>query len=111
MRGDALECSAQVVLLGRVEVRTAAGRVLADEDLLRLHVEQPSPGRGVSDELDVRPHITLVETVEVDLEDAPRMGLIVRMVVERHSVDLDGAVVAWRIRLIGRWLRQCDGAG
>ena len=38
-----------------------------------------------------------VEAVEVDLEHAADMRLVVRMVVERHIIDLDRPVVARRI--------------
>ena len=39
-----------------------------------------------------------VEAVEVDLELTANMGLIVRMVVERHAVDLHRTVVPGRVR-------------
>jgi hypothetical protein len=42
--------------------------------------------------------VALVETVEVDLEGAPHVGFVVRGAVERRAVDLDGAIVAGRVR-------------
>jgi hypothetical protein len=47
---------------------------------------------------DVREEVALVEAVEIDLEDAPDVWLIVRMVVESHTVHLDGPVVPRRVR-------------
>ena len=38
--------------------------------------------------------LPLVKAIEVDLERAAHMGLVVRVTVELHTVNLDGAVVA-----------------
>jgi hypothetical protein len=46
--------------------------------------------------------VTLVEAIEIDLERAPHMRFVVRRVVERRAVDLDGAVVAGRV-----WRGRC----
>ena len=48
--------------------------------------------------------ITFVEAVEVDLEGAADMWLVVRMIVELHIVDLDRTVVARRAPGIRRRL-------
>ena len=90
----------QCVGLGRVEPSfrpSATVVVLADEDLVgeenhvlarrRLHLEG-----------DLGEQVALVEAVEVDLEGAAHVRFVVGMVVERHVVDLDGAVVPRRVR-------------
>jgi hypothetical protein len=91
--------SGQIVGSGRIQpgFRTAAAVVvLADEDLVREHgVEFAGRWPGVEDHFGGQ--VALVEAVEVDLEDASDVGLVVREVIERHVVELDGAVVPRRI--------------
>jgi hypothetical protein len=91
--------SGQIVGSGRIQAgfrTTSAVVVLTDEDLVREHgVESAGRRPGVEDDLGRQ--VALVEAVEVDLEDASDVGLVVRVVVERRVVDLDGAVVPRRI--------------
>jgi hypothetical protein len=97
---EPLEESAQVVGLGGVEPGlgpAAAVVVLTDEDSVgedhfgltgwRMHLEG-----------DVREEVALVVSIEVDLEDASHVGLVVGMVIEGDAVDLDRPVVPRGIR-------------
>jgi hypothetical protein len=76
----------------------AAVVVLADEDVLVHEDDRGIAGRWMHLEGHVGKEVTLVVAVEVDLEDAAHMGLVVRVIVERHAVDLDRAVVPRRVR-------------
>ena len=99
VRFERCERVREVIGPGRVEPRfgaTTAVVVLTDEyacvfeDHLvargRLHLEN-----HIGEQI-----ITLVEAVEVDLEHAAHVRLVVRMVVEVLAVDLDGAIVPRR---------------
>jgi hypothetical protein len=89
----------EIVLDGRIQPRfrtASAVVVFTDVDLVREDRGHLAGGRpGVEDHLGVE--VALVEAVEVHLEDASDVGLVVREIVERDVVDLDGAVVARRI--------------
>jgi hypothetical protein len=69
--------------------------VLTDEDVLVLEDDLVPRGR-MHLERHVGKEVTLVVAVEVDLEHAADMRLVVRVIVEVHPVDLDGAVVPGR---------------
>ncbi|HET8618507.1 MAG TPA: hypothetical protein VFM27_06090 [Acidimicrobiales bacterium] len=116
MRLEPRQQAREVVGLARVEARfgaTAAVVVLTDEDLvLEDHLV---PGGRVDLERHVGEELTLVVAVEVDLEHAVDMRLVVRIVVEGDAVDLDGAVVprrpaGLRARLPGDARDQADGS-
>ena len=84
---------------GRIQAGLAAAPgvvVLADEHRV-LQKRLDRPGWRMRLEEDVREEIALVEAVEVDLELAADVRLVVRRVIEVDRVDLDGAVVAGRI--------------
>jgi hypothetical protein len=97
MRRDRGQPGAEVVLLRGVEIGTAARDVLTDEHGLRRNVENASAGGSPSGERHRGVQVTLVEPVEVHLEDAADMGLVIWSVIPWLPVNLDGAVVAWGI--------------
>jgi hypothetical protein len=74
--------------------------VLTDEDVVVLEDHLVAGGRMHS-ERHVGEQLPLVVTVEVDLEDAADVRLVVRVVVEDDAVDLDRAVVPRRPPGIG----------
>src|SRR5687767_9279857 len=91
MRRDAGKLVGQLVAGRRVETRGASAtvvRVFADED--PILEDRAAGGRRVSLEDNVGVEVPLVEAVEVDLEGAARVGLVVRRIVPLESVDLDG---------------------
>jgi len=89
---------------GRIEAgfRTASAVVVLADEHLVLQQDLHRSRRRVGLEDDVREQVALVEAVEVDLEGAPHVRLVVRSIVERGVVDLDGAVVPGRIGSRGR---------
>jgi hypothetical protein len=92
------EQARQVVGLALIEAglgAAAAVVVLADEDAGVLEDHLVSGGRHHLERHagEQRPQVV---PVEVDLEDAADMRLVVRVIVERHAVDLDRAVVPRR---------------
>jgi hypothetical protein len=110
------EQAGQIVLDGRIQPRfrtASAVVVLTDVDLVREDRGHLAGGRpGVEDHLGVE--VSLVEAVEVHLEDASDVGLVVREIVERDVIDLDGAVVPRRVgpcrdvREVAGDHRKCD---
>jgi hypothetical protein len=95
----------EVVGPARVEARfrtAAAVVVLTDEDVVVLE-DHLVPGGRMHLERHIGEQGPLVVTVEVDLEHAPDMRLVVGVVVEFGAVDLDRAVVPGRVggRLAG----------
>jgi hypothetical protein len=88
----------EVIGPARVEARlgtAAAVVVLTDEDVGVFEDHLVSGGRLYL-ERHIGKEIALVVAVEVDLEHAPDMWLVVRMIIEVHAVDLDGAIVPRR---------------
>jgi hypothetical protein len=102
------------VRLGRVQAGFAAAPgvvVLTDEhgigqQNLRVRVAQRW---GPRLERHVGVEVPFVVAVEVDLEGAADMWLIVRMVIERHVVDLDRPVVARWVTRRGRGVPRDEG--
>jgi len=107
----------EVIGPARVEARfgtASAVVVLTDEDVL-VFEDDLVPGGRVHLEGHVGKEVTLVVAVEVHLEHAPDMGLVVRVAVELLAVDLDGAVVprrptGLRARLSRDGRHQADGS-
>jgi hypothetical protein len=98
MLREAGEHGREVVGHARVQTRfgpAAAVVVLTDEDVGVLE-DHLVPGGLLDLERHVGEQLPLVVTVEIDLEHAPDMRLVVRGVVEVLAVDLDGAVVPAR---------------
>jgi hypothetical protein len=90
---------AQVERLGRVEpsrAPSARGGVLTDEDAALGQQRDLRSGRWVKLEAGRGEELARVVAVEVDLEHAADVRLIVRKVVERRAVHLDRPVVAGR---------------
>src|SRR5215210_4073912 len=108
VRFDAAEV--QGVGLRRIEPRLAASAgvvVLTNEDVvLQQHDRGTGGRRGLRREGHVGGEVlALVVAVEVDLEDAADVRLVVRMVIESHVIDLDRPIVA-RLVLGEGWRRQ-----
>jgi hypothetical protein len=106
MRRDGAE--RQRVGLGGVQpglAATTAVVVLADEHRVGQQHHHRAGGR-VRLEGDLGVQVALVVAVEVDLEGATDVGLVVGGVVEGDVVDLDGAVVPWRVG--GRRRQPCQ---
>jgi hypothetical protein len=115
MRRDADEL--EHVRLGCVEasLAAAAGVVILSDEGANVAVDDDAPilGRRLQLETNVSVELTLVEPVEVHLERAADVRLVVGVVVERDAVELDGAVVAGRVDLLdvhwGAGLVGCRG--
>jgi hypothetical protein len=89
------EQARQVIGPARVEALlgpATAVVVLTDEDVVVFEDDLVAGGR-VHLERHIGEELTLVVAVEVDLEHAPDMRLVVRMVVELLAIDLDRPVV------------------
>src|SRR5215218_2530059 len=100
VRFDAAEV--QGVGLRRIEPRLAASAgvvVLTNKDIvLQQHDRGTGRGRGLRREGHVGGEVrSLVVAVEVDLEHAPDVRLVVRMIVECHVIDLDRSIVSGRV--------------
>ena len=113
MGRDTSEPTAQVIRSGCVKgVPTTPGRTASDEDGVG---EQRASTRGrVPLEHHRGVEVAAVESIKVDLEDAPDVRLVVRKVVERHAVHLDRAVVPFRVALrrgVTRWLGERNRRG
>jgi len=105
MRGVTRERRAQVIGRGGVEISPAAGWILSDEH--GVGEEHALTGWRLSLECHQGFEISLVEPVEVDLEDATHVRLIVGVVVEIVAIDLDGSVVSIE-RVVSRARERCD---
>jgi hypothetical protein len=98
MRIDAGEVQRVGLRCVQTGLRAAAAVVvLADEDVVGEE-DGGRASRRVRLERHMRGQVTFVESVEIDLEGASHMWLVVGGGVERVAVDFDGAVVAGRIR-------------
>jgi len=103
LRLEVGEQAREVVGPARVEARfgtATAVVVLTDEDVV-VFEDHLVPGGRMHLERHIREQLPLVVTVEVDLEGAPDMRLVVRVAVELDAVDLDGAVVPGRPARVG----------
>src|SRR5829696_1243143 len=95
VRGDVGQGVGEVIGAAGVEVGAAPGRVLADvEGVGEQLVVLALVGRGPGLEGHGGREIARVIAVEVDLDHAADVGLVVGVAVEGRVVDLDGAVVA-----------------
>ena len=114
VRLDALQRVGEVVGLGGVEaVLAAAARVVVLADEHRVGEERLDLARRLDG---LEGHVgeqvqAFIEAVEVDLELAAHVRLVVGMIVELHPVDLDRAVVARRVCLGPRRAGGADDRG